>query len=310
MNSINICQADKAEVTVLIDNYTDLFMMEDTDLVKRPVFQGGHFPLAEHGLSILVTIEKDDNRHTFLFDAGMSALCLNHNAKAMGIDLNRVEAVVLSHGHPDHFGGLAGFLESVEDRKQLIVHPHAFASRRLNNPLRGIHPLPPLDEDRLTAAGAVVEKTSEPAAWFSGMVATMGEVERVTDFETGFPWAEAKIDTLWEADPFYDDQGIAFDVKDKGLVVIGGCSHAGIINTVLHAKKITGRSHVHAVLGGFHLTGPIFEPIIDPTVAEMEKIDPDIIIPLHCTGWKAIHEFEKAMPDKFVLNSVGSTYQF
>ena len=310
MKPIEICQADKATVTILIDNYTDLFMMEDTDVVKRPVFQKGHFPLAEHGLAVLVTIEKGDTRHTFLMDAGMSALCLQHNAKALGIDLNKVEALVLSHGHPDHFGGLAGFLESVDNRKSVIAHPHAFAPRRLNNPLRGIHSLPRLDKARLEAAGADVKTPSEPALWLSEMVATMGEVERLTDFETGFPWAEAKIDNRWEVDPFYDDQGIAFDVKDKGLVVIGGCSHAGIINTVLHAKKITGQSHVYAVLGGFHLTGPIFEPIIDPTVSEMKKIDPDIVIPLHCTGWKAIHEFEKAMPDKFVLNSVGSTYQF
>ena len=100
------------------------------------------------------------------------------------------------------------------------------------------------------------------------------------------------------------------NVKGKGLVVIGGCSHAGIINTVKHAQKVTGAPHVHAVLGGFHLTGPIFEPIIGPTIEKMKKIGPDIVVPMHCTGWNAINQFAKEMPDQFVLNTVGTKYVF
>ena len=137
-----------------------------------------------------------------------------------------------------------------------------------------------------------------------------GEVERVTDFEIGFPWAEASIDGEWVVDPFRDDQGLAVKVKDKGLVVIGGCSHAGIINTVKYAQKIAQAEHVHAVLGGFHLTGPVFEPVIDPTIAEMRKIGPDYVVPMHCTGWNAINRFAKEMPDQFLLNTVGTTYVF
>ena len=103
---------------------------------------------------------------------------------------------------------------------------------------------------------------------------------------------------------------MAFWVKGRGLVVLGGCSHAGIVNTVLHARKISGTDQVCAVLGGFHLTGPIFEPIIDPVVEEMKKIDPEYIVPMHCTGWEAINRFEQAMPDRFFLNSVGTRYVF
>ena len=83
-----------------------------------------------------------------------------------------------------------------------------------------------------------------------------------------------------------------------------------IINTVKHAQKVTGVEQVHAVLGGFHLNGPLFEPIIGPTIEEMKKINPAVIVPMHCTGWKAINEFARAMPDQFILNSVGSTYTF
>jgi 7,8-dihydropterin-6-yl-methyl-4-(beta-D-ribofuranosyl)aminobenzene 5'-phosphate synthase len=103
---------------------------------------------------------------------------------------------------------------------------------------------------------------------------------------------------------------VAFQVKNKGLVVLGGCSHAGIINTVKHAMKVSGAGKVHAVLGGFHLTGPLFDPIIKPTIEEMKKIGPDYIVPTHCTGWKAINEFAREMPDQFFLNSVGTTFVF
>ncbi len=122
--------------------------------------------------------------------------------------------------------------------------------------------------------------------------------------------AEAKIKGQWVKDPFSDDRGLAVKVKNKGLVVIGGCSHAGIINTVKHAQKVTGVPKVHAVLGGFHLTGPIMEPVIGPTIGEMKKFRPEYIVPTHCTGWRAINHFAKEMPEQFILNTVGTTYIF
>ena len=141
-------------------------------------------------------------------------------------------------------------------------------------------------------------------------VLVTGEVERVTDFEKGFPWAEAKIDGGWVLDPFHDDQGVAVKVKGKGLIVIGGCSHAGIINTVKQAQRMARTEAVYAVLGGFHLTGPVFDPIIGPTIEEMKKISPEYVVPMHCTGWKAINQFAREMPRQFLLNSVGTTYVF
>jgi 7,8-dihydropterin-6-yl-methyl-4-(beta-D-ribofuranosyl)aminobenzene 5'-phosphate synthase len=170
--------------------------------------------------------------------------------------------------------------------------------------------MPALDEGILKEAGAVPIKSEKALPIANGLVYTTGEVERKTAFEKGFPWAEAKIDGNWIIDPFRDDQGLVIKLKGKGLIVISGCAHAGIINTVEYAKKITGTDKVHAVLGGFHLTGRIFEPIIQPTVDEMKKIKPDHIMPMHCTGWKAINRFAEEMPEQFFLNTVGTTYVF
>jgi 7,8-dihydropterin-6-yl-methyl-4-(beta-D-ribofuranosyl)aminobenzene 5'-phosphate synthase len=170
-------------------------------------------------------------------------------------------------------------------------------------------PSPP-DENMLGEAGMEVRKIREDSTLAGGRLLVLGEIERVTEFEKGMPGMEAEIKGQWVKDPFSDDRGVAVKVKNKGLVVIGGCSHAGIINTVKHAQKVTGSTKVHAVLGGFHLTGPMMEPIMGPTIEEMKTIGPEYIVPTHCTGWKAINQFAEKMPAQFLLNSVGTTYVF
>jgi 7,8-dihydropterin-6-yl-methyl-4-(beta-D-ribofuranosyl)aminobenzene 5'-phosphate synthase len=133
-------------------------------------------------------------------------------------------------------------------------------------------------------------------------------VERVTDFEKGLPNAQMERNGKIEKDLILDDQALVINLKGKGLVVIAGCSHAGIINTILYAGKITGVEKVHTVLGGFHLSGPIFEPIIEETIKEFKKMAPEVLVPMHCTGWKAIQRFSDEFPSSFVLNSVGSRF--
>lgn len=310
MSELNLREADKLEVTVLVDNYTDALLLQGTDVVKRPLTRPPNLPLAEHGLSCLLKVYAGSEEHAVLMDAGVSANCFLHNLDVLKIDFSKVESVVLSHGHFDHFGGLMKFLDSVRRSISLVLHPDAFLERRINIPGIGAADMPTLDEAALKKTGAVLRKVKEASTLASDLILVSGKVERVTDFEKGFPWAEAKINDNWVVDPFHDDQGIAVKVKGKGLVVIGGCSHAGIINTVKHVQKVARTSKVHAVLGGFHLTGPIFEPIIGPTIEEIEKIGPDFVVPLHCTGWKAINQFAENMPEQFVLNTVGTTYVF
>jgi len=288
---LNLREADKVEVTVLVDNYTDAFL-QSTEVVKRPALQLNppKTLLAEHGFSCLLKVSSGSEEHVVLIDTGITATCFFNNVDVLGVDLNKVESVVLSHGHLDHFGAL---------------------ERALNIPDSGrLTDFPVLDKAALKKTGVVLREARDVSMLASGLVLVSGEVERVTDFEKGFPWSEAKIGGQWVVDPFHDDQGVVVKLKRKGLVVIGGCSHAGIINTVKHARKVTRTDQVHAVLGGFHLTGPIFEPIIKPTIAEMKKIGPDFVIPMHCTGWKAINQFAQEMPEQFILNGVGATYVF
>lgn len=316
LNKQNIREADRLEITVLMDNYTDIFLIESTEVCRRPLLP--FFPqilFAEHGFSCLVKVCNGDEEHTVLMDAAVTPSCLFSNAELLKADLSSIEAVALSHGHPDHFLGLAELLKFVSEKQNkevpLILHPDAFLERRFNIPSIG-HPsmMPVLDESALNEAGANVIKSKTAFPLANGLIHTTGEVERRIPFEKGFPWAEAKINGNWITDPFRDDQGLVIKLKGKGLVIISGCAHAGIINTVEYAKKTTGTDKVHAVLGGFHLTGRLFDPIIQPTIDEMKRVSPDYVVPMHCTGWKAINLFAREMPEQFLLNTVGTTYVF
>ncbi|MBI5550036.1 MAG: MBL fold metallo-hydrolase [Desulfobacterales bacterium] len=319
MAQLALTDIDRAQVTILVDNYTDL-LLADTGRVKRMRVVPPAAPMSEHGLAYLVTVQAGDVSHTILMDAGISGNCLSHNAALLPLSLavqfgvvkhtiQDVESIVLSHGHFDHFSGLPHFLKQTGKKMPLVVHPDAFVERRIKLGPELYVPMPQLKEEDLTAAGALVDKRAAASTVAGGLIAVAGSVERTTDFETGSPGLEAKRDGQWGADSFVDDQAIAFCVKDQGLVVLGGCSHAGIINTVKHLAKVTGTEKIHGVLGGFHLSGP-GEALIEPTVKAMQAIGPDLIVPTHCTGWKAIHAFEKAMPEQFVLNTVGTTYLF
>jgi 7,8-dihydropterin-6-yl-methyl-4-(beta-D-ribofuranosyl)aminobenzene 5'-phosphate synthase len=310
MSQVNLREADRLEVTVLVDNYADL-LLEGSEVVKRARIIPPNTLLAEHGLSCLLKVCVGSEEHSVLLDMGISPTCLLYNIDAMEIDIGRIESMVLSHGHFDHFGGLMGFLNRAKREIPLTLHPDAFLEFRVNIPTMGlVTELPRLNETALVNAGVVLSKVKGASTLASDLVLVTGDIERVTDFEKGLPWAEAKINDTWVVDPFHHDQGVAVKVKGRGLVVVSGCSHAGIINTVKHAQKVAGTDRVHAVLGGFHLSGRLFEPIIGVTIKEMKKICPDIVVPMHCTGLKAINQFAGDMPDQFILNAVGTTYVF
>ena len=138
-----------------------------------------------------------------------------------------------------------------------------------------------------------------------------GEIARTTDFEQGFPIHYTKRNGIWEHDPLIkDDQCIILNLSGKGLIIVTGCSHAGIINTIRYAQALTNVDQVYAVVGGFHLTGTIFDKIIPATVAALQKINPAILMPGHCTGWSAIHQIAAAMPGAFIPTNVGTTLVF
>jgi 7,8-dihydropterin-6-yl-methyl-4-(beta-D-ribofuranosyl)aminobenzene 5'-phosphate synthase len=319
MRKMSLREAEKIEVTILVDNYSDT-LLADAPGARRMKVPPPLAPLAEHGLACLISVYKGDESHTILMDGGTTGTCLRHNAdlmpKSIGVmtgairhRLTSVETVVLSHGHYDHFSGLPQFLAGAGRKVPLIVHPGAFVERRIKLAPDFYGPMPALNEGDLQKAGAIIDKRAEASTIADDLILLTGRVERVTAFETGSPGLEARIDDQWVPDPFEDDQGLAINLKGKGLVVIGGCSHSGIINIIEHACNLSGVDQVHAVLGGWHLSGSS-EPKIEQTIEAMKTIGPDIVVPMHCTGWRATNRFAAAMPEQFILNSVGTTYQF
>ena len=189
----------------------------------------------------------------------------------------------------------------------LLLHPDAFLERKLLLPDGHEVRLPTLDRNVLSHEGIEFIEERGASYLMGGLVAVTGQIDRSTSFETGFPIHYARVDGRWQQDPLiHDDQALVLHVKDKGLVVLTGCGHAGVINTIRHAQKLSGVQKLYAVIGGFHLTGALFERIIPPTVAALKELSPALIVPAHCTGWKAIHAIARELPQAFVPNSVGT----
>ena len=153
--------------------------------------------------------------------------------------------------------------------------------------------------------------TKQPHLIDHGTILVTGEIPRETSFETGFLQHRTLTDGIWQPDPLIlDDRAIIFNVKGKGVVVISGCAHAGIINTLHYAQKITEITNVYAVIGGFHLSGKENENRIEQTIEELKQMKPKIVVPCHCTGWRGVLATANALPDAFVYNSVGNRYVF
>ena len=232
--------------------------------------------------------------------------------QTLGVDLKEVEAAALSHGHSDHTGGMAKMTELIgKPNLPLVVHPAAFKSPRYIKFGEDFKiNFPKLTRDMVKLAGLSVIETEKPYPMLDDTILFLGEVPHATDFEKGWPLPHCQKDGKEEWDPIEDDSSIVINLKDKGLVILSGCAHAGIVNTVSYAQKVTGVDKIHAVMGGFHLSGPLFEPIIDRTTQELQKLNPTYVIPTHCTGRKAIMEMEKQMPQQFILNMAGTKLTF
>lgn len=305
---------DRIEVTTLVDNYVDV-LLESTDVVTRPPrAKDGEIPLntllAEHGLSLLVKVYEKGEGRTVLFDTGYTGIALFHNADLLGIDLTQIEALVLSHAHMDHTGAVKVFLDKIGRPVPVVLHPEAFHYPRflvLKSGEKQRFPRTLVKAD-LERRNLKVLESKGPMLIAGDAILVSGEVERTTDFEKGIPYAYVERDGEVVKDAFLDDQALILNLKNKGLVVISGCSHSGIVNTVLHARKTTGVERVYGVLGGFHLSGPAYEPILEDTIRAMKEIDPEILVPMHCTGWNTINMLAKAFPFSTVLNSVGSKF--
>jgi 7,8-dihydropterin-6-yl-methyl-4-(beta-D-ribofuranosyl)aminobenzene 5'-phosphate synthase len=305
---------DGVEITTVMDNSLDL-LMASTSVAKRfPVHRdlfSPHQLRAEHGVSFLVTMLHQGKRETLLFDTGVTPDGALYNLELLGIDLGSIQAIVLSHGHTDHTQGLNGLLDKLGKRRlPILLHPDAFLKRRIVVNDQVSIDLPPPSLHDLSREGIELLVERGPSFLINGTILVTGQIERTTDFEKGIPIQQAEIDGTWQPDPWvYDDQAMVIHVRNKGLVVITGCGHAGVINIVHQARSQTGVEQVYAVLGGFHLTGALFEPIIPQTIEALQKIHPAVIVPAHCTGWRATQRIAQTMPDAYTPNSVGTTFK-
>jgi len=323
---ISLAPVDSVAVTTLMDNSSDA-LLPDEGLVRRWGLSGSAGPLpvlpadlalerqsldflrAEHGFSALVEVRVGGGSvRRVLFDTGVTPDGLVGNLDRLGLAPETFEAIVFSHGHFDHVMGLNGLARRLRPvNLPVLLHPDFWLRRRIVSPDRTLE-LPTPSRAAIEGAGFTVVEQQHPSFLLEGMLLVTGEVDRTTPFETGMPPAHQGLrGGVWQPDrSVHDDQAIVLDVRNRGLVVLTGCGHAGIVNIVRYAKRLTGVDRVYAVMGGFHLRDGT---IIPETVAALAAEAPDVVVPAHCTSWKAQHALASGLPGAFRPNAVGSRFE-
>ncbi|QNA85265.1 MBL fold metallo-hydrolase [Sphingomonas sp. So64.6b] len=319
---------DRLELTVLVDGTAALFGLPidkpDLKTIPTPRLADYHAAfLAQWGYSILASTRAGAVERRTLVDFGYTPEALLNNMRLLGIDPATIDAMVLSHGHYDHFGGLDGLLATGKVRRGtplFVGGEEAFCDR-----IRGMTPDGPpfgaIDRPALAKAGIKLVVGPEPA--IAGQGFTTGMIPLVSPEHPVVPTAmlpgkgcdraaidPAKRDKDFVVDDAVHELGTAFNVAGHGLVVIGSCSHRGIINTVRRAQAVSGIDKVHAIVGGFHLVPPQTPAQALQTLDLMRAMNPDYIIPGHCSGETFIAAALAAMPDRVVRSVVGQRYQF
>lgn len=327
VDPIALTPVDAVSITTLVDNvYDGLLGGSDgpTGPIMRAGLSLGLVPAeqfedgaqvsglrAEHGFAALVRVRSGGRESMLLFDTGLTPDAMLVNADRLQVPMADVRAVVMSHGHFDHAGGLLGMARRRRGPAALpmVIHPGAWARRRLELP-GAEFVFPTLSRSALAAEGLELLERRVPSLLLDGAVLITGEVDRTTEFERGMPPAhQAWTGDAWEHDPLVvDDQALVVNVRGRGLVVLTGCGHAGVVNIVRHAMRLTGATRLAALVGGFHLGGPAFEPVIKPTLDALQAWSPELVVPGHCTGWKAQQALAARLPGAYVPGSSGSSY--
>lgn len=319
---------DRVEILVLVDNATDVLSStpshvesEAAGLMRRGIrmMAGKCLCCAAHGLSCLVTAHRGATSRTVLFDTGPEEYAFERNVSRLGADLGTVESIVLSHGHWDHAGAMLLALNLMRGRNggrkiPFYAHPGMFRSRAVKLPngnVRRMEDIPSVET--LTAFGAEVVLTTEPQALLDDMFFVSGEIPRVTPYERGYPGHVRLMDDgqTWEPDELLmDERFLAVNVAGKGLVVFSACSHAGVVNVLLHARDSFSGVPLHAVMGGLHLSGAN-EAVIPQTVEGLGIFGLKTIAAGHCTGWRGMTALANAFGDKILApTAVGKRYTF
>jgi len=325
LQSIPLQPVDGVTINIIADNLFDGLLM-DQGPAKRPAF-GPQIPripdplmvggdtlaplLAQHGFSALLTLTLQGRQHRILFDTGVTPNGVVDNMQFFGHSPKDIETVVLSHGHFDHTGGLDGLARVLgRANMPLLIHPEFWNRRRIVIPGRDPFEMPTTSKAALQGVGFEIIENRQPSFLLEGSLLLTGEVDRTTDFERGMPGQQALRSGEWEWDPLIlDDQAVLLNIRDKGLIVLTGCGHAGIVNTVRYAQKLTGIEQIYAIIGGFHLGGMTPESLIQQTCTDLAAFTPHVIVPTHCTGFRAIHRLASLLPEAFIQSSVGTRFE-
>ena len=311
--SNQIPESEKIVITVITDNLVDVTVPHHK-IAKRLVRSASAFDHAahgEHGLSYQIETVIDGNTHSCLFDFAADVQGIMKNIKLLKIDLTKIEALGISHDHWDHQATLIELLKAQKNLFQksipLYVGEQFFKGTYSRTPDGKIYSLVALNREEVEALGMVkIVEVKDPTPIIPGAYLT-GKIEQITDYEKIPPIFVAKRGNEYVQETFPGEQAVILNAKGKGLVVLSGCAHRGIVNTVKHAKKMTGIENVYLIVGGFHLTNAKPE-LIKKTIADIKAINPQYIAPTHCTGFEAISYFSREMPDQFILNTAGTKY--
>ncbi len=336
-----VVELDELEILVVIDNETDTLSSVDDgvpqvpELVHRAArappsrhFEGHECKVvfddlccACHGLSVLITGRRGSQKHSMLFDVGPYSSLWLDNARRLGIDLSKIEHIFLSHWHADHSGGFPEVIAAIREAR---------SAARLAPPMVDLHPNRPDQRGVLLPNGLIVLLAKEPSfadiAQAGGDVITRdaphpicggfffgsGQIDRVTEYETGLAGHYTFRGENGAPDPLImDERFVAAYVAGRGVTVFSACSHAGIVNACLAAKKHFPDSPIDLVLGGYHLAGRPMEPRIEPTIRDLEKlIEPRLVAPGHCTGWRAKARLAQTFaPRRYAPSVVGTLYR-
>jgi 7,8-dihydropterin-6-yl-methyl-4-(beta-D-ribofuranosyl)aminobenzene 5'-phosphate synthase len=314
---IKIPEVEKITITIITDNYYDALRSDDK-IAKRYAIPPGASILntslhAEHGLAYHVETVVNGESHPFLFDFGVDFLRIKRNMELLNIDFNKLEALGLSHNHFDHQAALVELLKSKKEEIHqgipFYVGEQTFVGTYMRRRDGNITNLEALKREDIEGLGFVkIIEIKSPTPIVSGAYLT-GKIEQVTEYEKVPAVFLIKKGDKFEQEYFIGEQAVVSDVKGKGLVVLSGCAHRGIVNAVKQAQRMTGVEKVHAVLGGFHLVGAQPE-IIQSTIADIKVIAPEYVVPTHCTGFEAITALAREMPDQFIVNTAGTRYIF
>jgi 7,8-dihydropterin-6-yl-methyl-4-(beta-D-ribofuranosyl)aminobenzene 5'-phosphate synthase len=325
----NLQEVDALEVQVLVDNVTDSLSSVPQDVTHEwgHLREGGELVLsgealccAAFGLSLVITARVGSTRRVLLFDAGPAAYAIARNGERLRIRFADVGAVVLSHGHWDHAGGLLEALRQVCSANgnrpvDCHVNPGMFVTRAAWLPDGSYLPFKDIPSvAALADAGACVVNAPEPRLVLDDLFYLSGEIPRVTSYERGMPrHVKRSADGgAWEPDPLLlDERYVAARVRDKGVIVFTACSHAGVVNVLTDAREVFSGRPLYGVMGGFHLSGPGPEAIIPQTVEDLGSFGLKRIMPGHCTGWRAVSALSRIFADDVLVPcAVGRKFRF